>query len=143
MNNPTDHSAEPNPGDVMPDGTVYAGVSPESGIAMYVTPADVPHQITFDEAARYMAALNAHGHHDWRLPSEAELLQIYRNRDRGALKDTFTTSGSSLARWYWSGTEQGEDPSYVWGVDFTDGGFGWIRKGSVSLAARPVRVPLN
>src|SRR5260370_41766213 len=35
-------STEPKIGDRMPDGTVYAGISPDSGKAMYATPTDAP-----------------------------------------------------------------------------------------------------
>src|SRR5258708_6921449 len=35
-------SSQATPGDRMPDGTVYAGISPESGKPMYTTPGDAP-----------------------------------------------------------------------------------------------------
>src|SRR4051794_5579729 len=38
----TDTPAELKPGDRMRDGTVYAGLSPDTGKTMYTTPADAP-----------------------------------------------------------------------------------------------------
>jgi hypothetical protein len=34
--------AAPSPGDTMPDGTIYAGISPDTQKAMYTTPEDAP-----------------------------------------------------------------------------------------------------
>jgi Protein of unknown function (DUF1566) len=134
-------ASAPKPGDKMPDGSVYAGISPDSGEAMYVTPGDAPQQTTFNQAAKYAAALDAHGHNDWHLPTEAELREIYKNRNEGALNGTFNESaGSGTAHWYWSCTEDRENPSGVYGVDFTDGGDVWSLKGSSSLSSRPLRL---
>jgi hypothetical protein len=134
-------ATEPKPGDTMPDGTVYAGISPDSGQAMYVTPADAPRWMTFTKAAQYAAGLDAHGHKDWHLPTEAELLEICKNRNEGALKGTFNESaGSGITHWYWSCTEDREYPSGVYFVDFTDGGDGWCHKDGRSLSSRPLRL---
>jgi hypothetical protein len=46
-------STEPKIGDKMPDGTIYAGTSPDTGDPMYTAPADAPLRMTFDEAAEY------------------------------------------------------------------------------------------
>jgi hypothetical protein len=128
------------PGVTMPDGTVYAGISPDSGEAMYVTPGDAPQQTTFNQAAKYAAALDAHGHTDWRLPTKTEMQELYKNRNEGALKGTFNQrSGSGFAHWYWSCAEDREDPSDVYVVDFTDGDDGWYPKDDFSLSSRPLR----
>src|SRR5947209_20375880 len=42
--------AELKPGDRMPDGTVYAGISPDKHQPMYTTPADAPLTYTFNQA---------------------------------------------------------------------------------------------
>src|SRR5258708_5641271 len=55
------------------DGTVYAGVSPDTGKDMYATPADAPLTYTFNQAMEYAARLDAHGHQDWRVPTKDEL----------------------------------------------------------------------
>jgi Protein of unknown function (DUF1566) len=133
-------ASAPKPGDKMPDGSVYAGVSPDSGEAMYVTPADAPLLMTFDKAAKYAAGLDAYGHKDWRLPTEAELLEIYKNRNEGALNGTFNQrSGSGLAHWYWSCTEVRGNPSFVYVVVFTDGDDDCDLKDDFSLSSRPLR----
>jgi len=41
---------EPKVGDKMPDGTVLAGISPDTNKPMYATPADASLTMTFNEA---------------------------------------------------------------------------------------------
>src|ERR1700733_10121787 len=53
---------EPKIGTIMPDGTSFAGLSPDSGKPMYAAPADAPLAMTFSEAQQYAANLDAHGH---------------------------------------------------------------------------------
>jgi hypothetical protein len=115
------------PGDKMPDGTVYAGLSPDSGAAMYVTPTDAPRLMTFNQAAKHAAALNAYGHQDWRLPTKLELLEIYRNHDEGSLRGTFNESlrYCGPANWYWSCTAHGDDSFDIYFLDFTNGVDDW------------------
>src|SRR5690349_5979683 len=48
----------------LPDGTVEAGLSPETGKPIYTTQADAPGLYTFDQARAYCAGLNANGHGD-------------------------------------------------------------------------------
>jgi hypothetical protein len=48
------------PGDRMPDGTIYAGVSPETGKAMYTTPVDVLQLMQWKQAINYAHKLDAH-----------------------------------------------------------------------------------
>ena len=95
----------------MPDGTVYAGVSPDTGKALYAMPADGPLTYTFKEAQKDAETTNTqkpHGHNDWRLPSKAELNVLFNNR---AAIGGFNVSGSSPAGWYWSAT-----PGNRWGA---------------------------
>jgi hypothetical protein len=42
----------PAPGDKMPDGTLFAGISPDSSKPMYTTPADASQTMTFNEAQK-------------------------------------------------------------------------------------------
>src|SRR5690349_10563178 len=42
-------NAAPKPGDRMADGTVYAGISPDTHQPMYTTPEDAPLTYTFNE----------------------------------------------------------------------------------------------
>jgi hypothetical protein len=54
--------AKPKPGDRMPDGRIYSGVSPDDGKVMYTTPADAPLTYTFNQAREYAPKFDAHGH---------------------------------------------------------------------------------
>jgi hypothetical protein len=94
------------PCDVMPDGTVFAGISPDTNKPMYATPADASLTMKFNEAQEYATKLDAHGHRDWRVPTKSELNVLFNNR---AAIGGFDVSGSGPAGWYWSAT-----PNYVW-----------------------------
>ena len=135
-------NGEPQIGDVMADGTVYAGISPATDEALYVAAQDAPATMKWKAAMKYAADLDANGHKDWRLPSKAEMDLLYRNKDAGALKGTFKdkVSGFGLALWYWSCTEHASNSSGAWGQCFTDGGGAWDNsKGLPVLSVRCVR----
>jgi hypothetical protein len=88
----------------MPDGTIHAGVSPDTGKKIYAMPADAPLAMTFDAAAEYAKAANSQkacGHDDWRVPTKSELNVLFNNR---AAIGGFDVSGSYPAGWYWSAT---------------------------------------
>ena len=95
-------SSAPIIGQRMPDGTVYAGISPDSGRPMYATPKDAGLCRTWYEAIGYAKRLDVHGAKDWRVPTPAELDRLYEARNEGALKGTFNTTGSFPSGWYWS-----------------------------------------
>jgi hypothetical protein len=126
----------------MPDGSIYAGISPDTNRRMYVTakdaglnffqklfqnvlqrvfqqPLDSSLTTTFNKAQKYAKNLNAHGHKDWCLPTKAELNVLFENREKGALKGTFNLTGSECAGDYWSSTPNGD--GHVWGQRFSDG----------------------
>ena len=63
-------------GDRMLDGSIYAGVSPDTGRVMYSTPQDAAQTHTFGKATKYAAVLGAHGHTDWRIPTASELVEM-------------------------------------------------------------------
>jgi hypothetical protein len=94
------------PGDKMPDGTIYAGISPDTNRPMYATPADAPLTMKFNQATDYAAKLDAHGHRDWRVPTKNELNVLFNNP---ATIGGFNVIGSNPAGWYWSAT-----PGYEW-----------------------------
>jgi hypothetical protein len=95
--------AESKPGDKMPDGTVYAGISPETNQPMYVTPADVPLTMTVNQAKEYAAMLDAHGHQDWRVPTKTELNVLFNNRAAiGGFKIDNPKNQPCTSGWYWS-----------------------------------------
>src|SRR5262249_13943526 len=69
--------AEPKPlqiGDVMEDGTKYAGISPDTSKPMFVTPDDAPLTMKWKEAKDYAANLGM------RLPTKGELNVLFNNR---------------------------------------------------------------
>src|SRR5438270_454680 len=98
------------------DGTVEAGISPETGRTMYTTAADAPGTFTFDEAKDYCAGFDANGHHDWRVPTKNELNELFNNR---AAIGGFNESGSDPAGWYWSSTVNYSFTA--WAQRFSDG----------------------
>ena len=51
-------------GDKMPDGTIYAGISPDTNQPMYAPPTDASLTMKFNDATEYAAKLDAHGHKD-------------------------------------------------------------------------------
>jgi hypothetical protein len=114
--NQSSRASERRIGDRMPDGTVYAGISPETNEPMYTRSADAPLTRTFNETQEYAANLDAHGHQDWRVPTHNELNVLFNNR---AAIGGFNVSGPAPAGWYWSAT-----PYYGWNAwcqRFSDG----------------------
>ncbi|MBI3440596.1 MAG: DUF1566 domain-containing protein [Proteobacteria bacterium] len=103
-------------GDQREDGTIYAGISPDTHERMYVLPADAPLTLEFREAREYAAkAVDAQDHGGFRLPSKAELSVLQRNRHRGALKGTFNEAGGG----YWSSKSRCDLYAYM--QNFSDG----------------------
>ena len=119
--------AEPKPGNRMADGTVYAGISPDTGKAMYTTPKDAPLTMKWNAAMEYAAQLDARGHEDWRVPTQGELNVMYNNR---AAIGGFNVSGSDPAGWYWSSSQF--DNLTAWDQRFSDGDQGAYYKYYVS-----------
>src|ERR1017187_6967243 len=46
-------------GDRVPDGTIYAGTSPETDKALHTTPGDAPRAYNWDSGSQYCADLQA------------------------------------------------------------------------------------
>lgn len=109
-------TAQPKPGDPMPDGTIYAGDSPDSGEPLYTTSVDAPRPLKWQEALDYAMMLDAHGHRDWRLPTKGELNVLFNNR---ATIGGFGGSDSNPDSRYWSGTQC--DKVEAWDQSFNDG----------------------
>jgi hypothetical protein len=125
---------EPKIGDERPDRTIFAGISPETGRAMYTTRVDAPLTMKWERARKYAAKLEAHGHKDWRLPSKAELDLLFNNR---AAIGGFDTSGSYPAGHYWSSAE---DSKYdAWLQRFSDGQWYYHDTKHLGLSVRCVR----
>jgi hypothetical protein len=109
-------AAEPKVGDRMADGTIFAGISPDTNQPMYVTPKDAPLTMKWKAAMEYAAKLDAHGHKDWRAPTKGELNVLFEN---SAAIGGFDISSSGPAGWYWSSAHIN---IYAWAQRFSDGG---------------------
>lgn len=108
----------PAAGGRMPDGTVYAGISPDSGNKLYTTPADAPGVYSWSQAIDYCKTLSAFGHNDWHVPSLGELALQFANRaDIGGFNETGRLKGAS--GYYWSSLQVTDDAA--WGQLFSDG----------------------
>lgn len=86
------------------DGTIFAGISPDTNGPMFAMAEDVE-ALTFNDAQERAARLNlqkAYDHDDWRVPTGKELHVIFNNR--AAIKG-LDLSGSLVSGWYWSSTE--------------------------------------
>jgi hypothetical protein len=126
-------------GDTMEDGTIFAGVSPDTGRNMFVTPKDASAVLNWKAAMKYAAELDANGHKDWRLPTIAELHVLYQNRNKGALKDSFDTGDFTPSNWYWSSTENPPPTRGAWMERFSDSQRHRTWKG-LDASVRPVRL---
>jgi hypothetical protein len=73
-------NSDPKVGDEMPDGTIYAGLSPDTLKPMFAAAADAPKTLIFSESKKYAAELIAHGHDDWHVPTKRELAMLFNNR---------------------------------------------------------------
>lgn len=106
-------------GDIMPDGAIYAGISPNTNERMYVTAKDASLLMDFNAAAKYAKNLDEHGHKDWRVPTKEELNVLFQNRNKGALRGTFNTTGLYPVIYYRSSTT--DEDNRKWGQRFNDG----------------------
>jgi Protein of unknown function (DUF1566) len=105
-------------GGKMADGTVYAGLSPDTGKPLYTTVADAPGVYTWSRAVKYCKGLSSAGHRDWRMPSLGELAVQFSNRaDIGGFNETGKLKNAS--GYYWSSLQVGDDQA--WGQVFSDG----------------------
>jgi len=102
----------------MPDGTIFAGASPDTGKAMYTTPADAVGTYTQPASTGYCSALKTGGHSDWRVPTMGELNVLFQNH---AAIGGFDTSGLPSGGWYWSSSHGGDGNWHDWAQRFKDG----------------------
>jgi hypothetical protein len=109
-------ATDPKPGERMPDGAIYAGVSPDTGTPMYAMQADAPLTYTFNEAVRYARDANARkvcGHDDWHLPTAVELEVLFNNRA------AITGFDETDSGWYLSAPSAPDEIAYI--LRFADG----------------------
>jgi hypothetical protein len=82
------------------DGGIYVGLSAENGKPLHTTYRDEREYLTFDEALAAAGQLKA-VHPTAHVPTPEELdKNLFDNRNTGALKGTFNTSGSFPASVY-------------------------------------------
>lgn len=100
----------------MPDGTVYAGISPDTKRPMYTTPRDEPLKMSWRKAMKTAKKKDFGGHKDWRVPTQGELKVLFKN---AAAIGAFDTSGT-IGHWYWSSWNY--NAGYSVAVEFSSGG---------------------
>ncbi len=90
-------------GDLMPDGTVFAGLSYD-GLGLYCLPARVEGYHSIQLAKAFLQSLTEFGYGDWRLPNHDEAKELYRNRACGNLNGLFQEDISEYryAALYWA-----------------------------------------
>lgn len=127
------------PGYMMEDGTILAGVSPDTGEPFFVPPTEEPDTFTWYAAMKDVASLEVCGHKDWRLPTKNELDVLFANRDLGCLRGSFNEKATTWGgpAWHWSSTEH-PIPGSAWNKGFHDGSGAWAFK-FFDAAVRPVR----
>jgi len=102
-------------GDVMPDGSIYAGVPRGGGARIFAMPADEG-RLHFNRAAERAEQLNKEkpfGHDDWRVPNKREAEVLYAAQKKGAFKGTFdlTQGMDSTCGLYWTSQRGFDDGS--------------------------------
>jgi len=70
----------PKLGTVMEDGTIFAGISPDTNKPMYAAPADESRPMNFNKAAKRASELSKETGKAYRVPSAAELGVLFNNR---------------------------------------------------------------
>ena len=109
-------------GDKMKDGTIFAGISPDTKQPMYAASADSDFRMDFNLAVKYAKDLEVGDKKDFRIPSKAELNVLFQNSEKGALKGTFNLTGSCPDSYYWSSTRCDRvKPLMKWAQRFSDG----------------------
>ncbi len=133
-------------GEKMTDGSLYAGLTDDGKYRVFAMPTDLSTTITFNNAAKAVKKLNADralGHADWQIPTREQLKVLIENKDKGALKGTFSKaagSGPDYSEWYWSSTEYRDDAVFVRSVRPSAGNASWGYKVRLRLNCRPVRL---
>ncbi len=101
----------------MQDGTVYAGVSPDTQAAMFVTPADEPGLLDFKKAKKQAKKKSKETGISHRVPSGQELRVLFNNRAAiGGFKEMASTNKGDF---YWTSTAC--DGFSMWSKSFATG----------------------
>lgn len=134
-------------GSKLADGTIIAGISPETGKIFYVLPADLPFTMEWETAMYQAVHFEGLDHLDgtfripaeasvmiYRLPTRSELRVMYENR---ALIGGFSDAGEHEPTGrYWSSTENDKDTTFAWAHTFdAEGRNEWAHKSGHGQAA--------
>ena len=99
------------PGDVMPGGDVFAGISPDTGRPFYTSLWNVFEACSASEARVIRPAHLANGEPVlWRLPSREELALLF---NRGAAIGGFEYTSENPAGLYWIAASEDGQPAAV------------------------------
>lgn len=110
-------------GDKVEDGSIFAGISPDTKTLLLVAAEDAPSLMSFDAAARHAKTFEAHGQKGWCLPTPEELSQIFRSKKGGSLMGAF-----NLSSLYWTNKASPYSASYAYCADLSDGEEGYKKK---------------
>ena len=96
-------------------GGVYVGKSATTGKDLYAAASDEPEYLTLDQAFKAAAEMRKlPGRENAHVPTPEELNgNLYRNKDKGALKGTFNISGSSPVGCFRSAAPDGSGDAWV------------------------------
>lgn len=104
-------------GQYLPDGRIFAGVSPVNSLPILVAGADTPRDMYVSEAQTYGRKNKINGHLNAFVGTVEDMQEVFLNRRRGALKDTFKESGVYKT----SSTHQEPGYTKVHGIDMSFG----------------------
>lgn len=126
-------SQDPKPGTVMPDGTIYAGVSPNTRQPIFTTPLDAATPMSWSQATIYAKTMLSNEHIDWRIPTLEELHVLFNNR---TVIGGFNSIGRFPSGHYWS--SRPKNSLFAWNARFSDGTH-WHQLKFNKLSVRIVR----
>jgi hypothetical protein len=113
------------PGDRMPDGTIFVGISPTTHRPFYAMPHDLPDRLDWYAARRDASRQTFAGHDDWRLPTREELLALYRDSSLiGGFGENISYWSSTEIRPKWTDIAPPRIPERAWYHHFRKGGPG-------------------
>lgn len=123
----------------MEDGSVLVATG-VNGKQIFALPVDLGFAANFNNTVKAVKKLNerkALGHDDWQIPDFHTMKILQQNQNQGSLKGTFNPKKSN---WYWSSSQDEEDPFGAWAIGLSDGRSGWGRKSKAHLSCRHVRI---
>jgi hypothetical protein len=83
---------------------------------------EVPATMTWADAMAYCPTLTLGGHHDWRLPTEVELVSLLDDSAATGPMIDATVFPGTPENYFWSSLRMAGSPDNSWQVDFAGGG---------------------